>query len=99
MFGSIVLIFGMLLAVALPTARAQDMLYDDFSGPDLDENKWTAVQDGVGALDTVRHLAACLVRDGTIIAAAQEERFSRKQHDAGFPKEAVRYGLRLRPRL
>jgi carbamoyltransferase len=38
--------------------------------------------------------AACLVRDGEIIAAAQEERFSRKKHDANFPNEAVRYCLR-----
>jgi len=30
--------------------------------------------------------AACLVRDGEIIAAAQEERFTRKKHDAGFPR-------------
>src|SRR5215510_2154561 len=37
--------------------------------------------------------AACLVRDGTILAAAQEERFSRKKHDAGFPNNAVRYCL------
>ncbi|PYI94623.1 MAG: hypothetical protein DME97_01210 [Verrucomicrobia bacterium] len=38
--------------------------------------------------------AACLVRDGEIIAAAQEERFSRKKHDAGFPGKAVDYCLR-----
>jgi carbamoyltransferase len=38
--------------------------------------------------------AACLVRDGEIIAAAQEERFTRKKHDANFPNEAVRYCLR-----
>jgi len=37
--------------------------------------------------------AACLVRDGKIIAAAQEERFTRKKHDAGFPKNAVAYCL------
>jgi carbamoyltransferase len=37
--------------------------------------------------------AACLVRDGEIIAAAQEERFTRKKHDAGFPHHAVRYCL------
>jgi carbamoyltransferase len=30
--------------------------------------------------------AACLVRDGDIIAAAQEERFTRKKHYAGFSK-------------
>ena len=38
--------------------------------------------------------AACLVRDGEIIAAAQEERFSRKKHDAAFPSEAVGYCLK-----
>ena len=37
--------------------------------------------------------AAALVRDGDIIAAAQEERFSRKKHDARFPACAVRYCL------
>ena len=37
--------------------------------------------------------AACLVRDGEIVAAAQEERFSRKKHDAGFPLNAIRYCL------
>src|SRR5262245_12243397 len=38
--------------------------------------------------------AACLVLDGQIIAAAQEERFTRKKHDAAFPKHAVEYCLR-----
>jgi carbamoyltransferase len=38
--------------------------------------------------------AACLVRDGEIVAAAQEERFTRKKHDAGFPRNAVAYCLR-----
>jgi carbamoyltransferase len=38
--------------------------------------------------------AACLLRNGDIVAAAQEERFTRKKHDAGFPKEAIRYCLR-----
>jgi carbamoyltransferase len=38
--------------------------------------------------------AACLVRDGRIIAAAQEERFTRKKHDAAFPHHAVEYCLR-----
>ncbi len=37
--------------------------------------------------------AACLVRDGRIIAAAQEERFSRRKHDARFPIHAVNYCL------
>jgi carbamoyltransferase len=38
--------------------------------------------------------AACLVRDGVIIAAAQEERFTRKKHDWGFPHRAVEYCLK-----
>ena len=38
--------------------------------------------------------AACLVEDGEIVAAAQEERFTRKKHDAGFPAQAVAYCLR-----
>jgi carbamoyltransferase len=38
--------------------------------------------------------AACLVREGEIIAAAQEERFTRKKHDARFPVHAVEYCLR-----
>ncbi|MGL5508239.1 MAG: carbamoyltransferase N-terminal domain-containing protein, partial [Microcoleaceae cyanobacterium] len=37
--------------------------------------------------------AAALVIDGEIIAAAQEERFSRKKHDARFPKNAIAYCL------
>jgi carbamoyltransferase len=37
--------------------------------------------------------AAALVEDGSIVAAAQEERFSRKKHDARFPKNAVAYCL------
>ncbi len=38
--------------------------------------------------------AACLLRDGEIVAAAQEERFTRKKHDPGFPAQAARYCLR-----
>jgi carbamoyltransferase len=38
--------------------------------------------------------AACLVVDGEIIAAGQEERFTRKKHDANFPANAVRYCLK-----
>src|SRR5438067_7601489 len=39
--------------------------------------------------------AACLVRDGEIIAAAQEERFTRKKHDPEFPSNAIRSCLSL----
>lgn len=37
--------------------------------------------------------AACLIRDGEIVAAAQEERFTRKKHDSEFPANAIRYCL------
>ena len=38
--------------------------------------------------------AACLVQGGRIVAAAQEERFTRKKHDAGFPTHAVQFCLK-----
>lgn len=38
--------------------------------------------------------AACLLRDGVVVAAAQEERFTRKKHDPAFPANAARYCLR-----
>jgi carbamoyltransferase len=38
--------------------------------------------------------AAALIEDGQIVAAAQEERFTRKKHDADFPRHAVNYCLR-----
>ena len=37
--------------------------------------------------------AACLLADGRILAAAQEERFTRKKHDSGFPEHAIDYCL------
>jgi carbamoyltransferase len=37
--------------------------------------------------------AACLLKDGCIIAAVQEERFTRKKHDAGFPHNSIQYCL------
>ncbi len=37
--------------------------------------------------------AACLIEDGRIVAAAQEERFTRVKHDDAFPENAVRYAL------
>lgn len=38
--------------------------------------------------------AAALLRDGEIVAAAQEERFTRKKHDSDFPKSAIEYCLK-----
>ncbi len=37
--------------------------------------------------------AAALLRNGEIIAAAQEERFTRKKHDSNFPENAIDYCL------
>ncbi|MBI2453557.1 hypothetical protein HYV58_00055, partial [Candidatus Peregrinibacteria bacterium] len=38
--------------------------------------------------------AACLLKDGGVAAAAQEERFTRKKHDASFPFRAIAFCLR-----
>ena len=37
--------------------------------------------------------AACILKNGKIIAAAQEERFTRKKHDASYPKNAIKFVL------
>jgi carbamoyltransferase len=37
--------------------------------------------------------AACLLRDGTLVAAAEEERFSRRKGDDRFPRQAIAYCL------
>ena len=37
--------------------------------------------------------AACVLKNGEIIAAAQEERFTRKKHDSSYPKNAVEFVL------
>ena len=46
---------------------------------------------GISAL--YHDAAACLIRDGEVIAAASEERFTRKKHDADFPINAINYCL------
>ena len=38
--------------------------------------------------------AAALLHDGDLVAASEEERFSRKKHDSGFPKHAIEFCLR-----
>jgi carbamoyltransferase len=47
---------------------------------------------GIGAY--YHDSAACIVSDGEIVAACQEERFARKKHYAGFPKHAIKYCLK-----
>lgn len=44
--------------------------------------------------------ATCLIQDGQVVAAAQEERFTRRRHDSAFPRQAVEFCLKqggLRP--
>ena len=38
--------------------------------------------------------AACILKDGKIIAAAQEERFTRKKHDPSYPYNAIEFVLK-----
>src|SRR5437762_7165559 len=64
-----------------------------------DSNQATPVQprDGANILGLSAYYhdsAACLVRGGRILAAAQEERFTRRKHDPGFPSHAVASCLR-----
>ena len=37
--------------------------------------------------------AACILKNGKIVAAAQEERFTRKKHDPSYPKNAINFVL------
>jgi carbamoyltransferase len=39
--------------------------------------------------------AACILKDGEIIAAAQEERFTRKKHDPSYPQNAIDFVLKF----
>src|SRR5712691_5242439 len=68
----------------------------------MDESLWSpcmyqggrgTVMDILGISAFYHDSAACVVRDGMILAAAQEERFTRKKQDAGFPGHAIRYCL------
>ena len=38
--------------------------------------------------------SACLIKDGKLIAAAEEERFTRIKHDVGYPKNSIDYCLK-----
>src|SRR2546426_6239131 len=64
----------------------------EYWGLDSSGNCWT-LMDILGISAFYHDSAACLVRDGQILAAAQEERFTRQKHDAGFPSRAIRYCL------
>ena len=38
--------------------------------------------------------AACILKEGKIVAAAQEERFTRKKHDSNYPHNAIEFVLK-----
>ncbi|MDP3725793.1 MAG: carbamoyltransferase [bacterium] len=59
----------------------------------MHQNKKTAI---LGISCFYHDAAAALLIDGEIVAAAQEERFTRKKHDANFPEHAVTYCLKSR---
>src|SRR5438309_3079882 len=56
-------------------------------------SSWHAMTAILGISAFYHDIAAALVVDGDIVAAAQEERFTRKKHDAGFPANAIAYCL------
>jgi carbamoyltransferase len=65
--------------------------------------EWTSVSDNSEPEELLNILgiscfyhdsAACLIQDGRLVAAASEERFTRKKHDEGFPHKAVDYCLK-----
>jgi carbamoyltransferase len=64
--------------------------YSDVETSDDPQNVTTIL--GISAF--YHDSAACVVVDGEVVAAAQEERFTRKKHDPGFPAQAIQYCLR-----
>src|SRR5258708_637272 len=48
----------------------------------------------VGISANFHDSACCLMREGVLVAAAQEERFSRSKHDPSFPRKAFLYCMR-----
>ena len=44
-------------------------------------------------------IVAAIIKDGEILAAAQEERFTRKKHDSGFPYNAINFVLKFSKKI
>lgn len=72
--------------------QANDLL-DTAAGPSQRPFFETVLMNILGISAYYHDSAAALIRDTEIIAAAQEERFTRKKHDASFPINAIRYCL------
>jgi carbamoyltransferase len=63
-------------------------------GASTDARKWAVMARHILGISAFYHdSAACLVRDGEVVAAAQEERFTRKKHDYRFPQHAIDFCL------
>src|SRR5947207_10681386 len=69
-------------------------------GETVHASRWRRMTAILGISAFYHDSAAALVVDGRVVAAAQEERFTRKKHDPAFPEHAIAYCLReagLRP--
>lgn len=75
------------------TATRESREVRPVAAPEATEPVATATTDVLGISAFYHDSAACLLRDGEIVAAAQEERFSREKHDASFPRRAIEYCL------
>lgn len=66
----------------------------DYPDPISPNAKWNSYRVNILGISAYYHdSAAALLRDGEIVAAAQEERFTRKKHDSNFPRNAVTFCL------
>ena len=73
------------------TTTSRDFLSEDSTSPDRKALGKAVLILGINAYHG--DSSACLLRDGILIAAAEEERFRRLKHWAGFPSEAISYCL------
>ncbi len=73
--------------------RASALLHFNPSLQTLSKNHSKYSMNILGISAFYHDSAACLVQDGEITAAAQEERFTRLKHDARFPHSAIEYCL------
>ena len=85
-FVAVLLIFGGLLILA--QAPSWLLLYTHFSSTFLEHSMHI-----IGISAFYHDSAACLLSSGTIVGAAQEERFTRIKHDASFPINAIKFCL------
>src|ERR1035437_6810189 len=84
----------MLLCVGGPVLGAAPRCMNQFGHHFLPPQQIWLCATGCRPLALIDRLsAAALVVDGDIVAAAQEERFTRKKHDPGFPGNAIAYCL------